>query len=83
MSWYSEENVKTLHISQDILRSVLYGKWCNVFGNDRELTFKPDALFRSKDVYKSENSKFDCNLVAFHTSALSHSSRSRSGETQN
>ena len=57
MSWYSAENAKPLHISQDVLRSVLYGKWCNVFGNDRELTFKADAVFRNKDIYQSENSK--------------------------
>ncbi len=66
MSWYSEESTKSFHISQDILRSVLYGKWCNVFGNDRELTFKSDAVFRNKDIYQAENSKsalFNCNLV--------------------
>ena len=33
-----------LNISQEILRSVLYGKWCNVFGGQKELTFKSGLL---------------------------------------
>ncbi|CAH3041123.1 unnamed protein product [Porites lobata] len=33
-----------LNISQEVLRSVLYGKWCNVFGGQKELTFKPGVL---------------------------------------
>lgn len=55
MSWYSE--MKSLHITQDLLRSVLYGKWCNTFGNERELTFKHDSVFRSTGIYSSENGK--------------------------
>ncbi|XP_032232606.1 PR domain zinc finger protein 12 [Nematostella vectensis] len=33
-----------LSISQEVLRSVLYGKWCNVFGGQKELTFKSSIL---------------------------------------
>jgi len=33
-----------LNISQEVLRSVLYGKWCNVFGGQKELTFKSGVL---------------------------------------
>lgn len=33
-----------LSISQEVLRSVLYGKWCNVFGGQKELTFKSNIL---------------------------------------
>ncbi|XP_067057036.1 PR domain zinc finger protein 12-like [Acropora muricata] len=33
-----------LNISQEVLRSVLYGKWCNVFGGQKEMTFKSGAL---------------------------------------
>ena len=51
MSWCAENG------AAKTLRSVLYGKWCSVFGDDRELTFKADAVFR-KDVYKPESSKY-------------------------
>jgi len=42
----------TLSISQEVLRSVLYGKWCNVFGGQKELTFK--SSFLDKAEYPSD-----------------------------
>lgn len=39
-------------ITQEVLRSVLYGKWCNVFGGQKELTFKTGIL--EKVEYHSE-----------------------------
>lgn len=42
-----------LNISQEVLRSVLYGKWCNVFGGQKELTFKSGVL--EKVDYNSED----------------------------
>lgn len=39
-----EESPSPLNISQEVLRSVLYGKWCNVLGAQKELTFKSNIL---------------------------------------
>ncbi|XP_078380928.1 PR domain zinc finger protein 12-like isoform X2 [Oculina patagonica] len=39
-----EKPTGPLNISQEVLRSVLYGKWCNVFGGQKELTFKSGVL---------------------------------------
>lgn len=39
-----EKPSSPLNISQEVLRSVLYGKWCNVFGGQKELTFKSGVL---------------------------------------
>ena len=44
-----------LNISQEVLRSVLYGKWCNLFGGQKELTFKPGVL--EKVDYNSDEGK--------------------------
>lgn len=43
-------------ISQEVLRSVLYGKWCNVFGGQKELTFK--SSFLDKAEYPSDEGRF-------------------------
>lgn len=53
-SWTLEESSpsNTLSISQEVLRSVLYGKWCNVFGGQKELTFK--SSFLDKAEYPSD-----------------------------
>lgn len=46
------EGSGSMSISQEVLRSVLYGKWCNVFGGQKELTFK--SSFLDKVEYPSD-----------------------------
>ena len=50
-----------LNISQEVLRSVLYGKWCNVFGGQKELTFKSGVL--EKMDYSSDEGKLIFNFI--------------------
>lgn len=52
-----EKRSRPLSISQEVLRSVLYGKWCNVFGGQKELTFKSSAL--EKVDYNSGEGNFE------------------------
>lgn len=48
----SPSSNNSMCISQEVLRSVLYGKWCNVFGGQKELTFK--SSFLDKTEYPSD-----------------------------
>lgn len=56
-----EETSSPLNISQEVLRSVLYGKWCNVLGGQKELTFKTSIL--EKVEYHSDEGKFTFFLL--------------------
>ena len=51
----TDEASSPLNISQEVLRSVLYGKWCNAFGGQKELTFKSSIL--EKVEYNSDEGK--------------------------
>jgi hypothetical protein len=51
----TDSSPSSLSISQEVLRSVLYGKWCNVFGGQKELTFKSNFL--DKTEYPSDEGK--------------------------
>lgn len=54
-NWVTDSPPSSLSISQEVLRSVLYGKWCNVFGGQKELTFKSNFL--DKTEYPSDEGK--------------------------
>lgn len=64
----------TLSISQEVLRSVLYGKWCNVFGGQKELTFKSNFLDKAE--YPSDEGELymhfgQCILYISHKLVIS------------
>lgn len=63
-NWVTDSPPSSLSISQEVLRSVLYGKWCNVFGGQKELTFKSNFL--DKTEYPSDEGKSSklCTLLS-------------------
>lgn len=60
-----EKPTGPLNISQEVLRSVLYGKWCNVFGGQKELTFKSGVL-EKVDYNSDEGKKIQSSFTAMN-----------------